>query len=214
MPDIDYADEEEFEEEEIEAFCVSCKTHTIIESPIPVWTRKGAAATKGICQNCGATVFRMGKTDAHREAPQPTKTDMFGKSTPPARGSRAAFAVYMNYAPEDKAQAEKLSEELDRIGIPIWFDPEANHEEEVSWASGVHPGLAECTHMIVVMTKAAYKNERVQQEWEYFRDQRRPVVVAYMKESEVPDALRSRPRFDFTDDYKMAFRGLSEALFV
>lgn len=51
----------------MDAYCVKCKTKREISEPTPVFTAKGAPATKGTCPVCGTTLFRMGKTQAHDE---------------------------------------------------------------------------------------------------------------------------------------------------
>ena len=53
-----YADDDE----EIEAYCMTCKQKTPMENPEAIWTRRGAPGTRGTCSICGTTVFRMGKT--------------------------------------------------------------------------------------------------------------------------------------------------------
>lgn len=214
MPDHDM--DELLDEEEIEAYCVNCKQMTVMLNPTPVWTRKGAAATRGECDICGTTVFRMGRTAAHARLKKPDFTQMFGETTRSA-GSRKGsprFAAYINYAQVDASLAAQIAGDLDRIGIATWFDPHREDQPDSSqWASGVHPGLAECSHMVVVLSGASARDGRVADEWRYFRQERKPVVVAQVERVEVPDELRSRPRFDFAEDYKMAFRGLSQALF-
>jgi hypothetical protein len=217
MPDADYLEDDELEPEEIEAYCVSCKQKVLMENPMPVWTRRGTPGTRGVCEICGNTVFRMGRTEAHSRIARPDTTQMFGDSAPPRRGKKGQvtdFAAYINYAPADAAIAARIAEDLDKIGIPAWFDPDpGSDQDETIWASGVHPGLAECSHMVVVLSRGALADERVAEEWAYFRQERKPVLVAQAAPCDIPDDLRSRPRFDFSADYKLAFRGLSQALF-
>jgi hypothetical protein len=215
MPDSDYLEDDELEPEEIEAYCVSCKQKVDMENPIPVWTRRGAPGTRGVCPICGTTVFRMGHTEAHAHVPRPDTTHMFGDSLRPGRGKKGgpSFAAYINYSPADTDVAARIAGDLDKTGVPAWFDPDPGPDQEgVRWASGVHPGLAECSHMVVVLSDAALADERVTREWTAFREQRRPVLVAHVAPCEVPDDLRSRPRFDFGGDYKAAFRQLVQAL--
>jgi DNA topoisomerase-1 len=49
----------------LEAYCVKCKTKREIKDPKPVFTKRGAPATRGVCPVCGAAVFRTGQTAAH-----------------------------------------------------------------------------------------------------------------------------------------------------
>jgi len=55
----------------VEAYCVRCKTKREIKDPQPVYTKDGVPATRGICPECGTTLFRMGKTEAHEKIDPP-----------------------------------------------------------------------------------------------------------------------------------------------
>ena len=46
----------------------------------------------------------------------------------------------------------------------------------------------------------------------FFRQQRKPIVVAQIDKVDPPDAIRRSPRFDFTAEYKRAFRQMIQAL--
>jgi len=50
----------------VEAYCVKCKTKREMLEPQPVFTNSGAPATRGVCPECGTTLFRMGKTEARQ----------------------------------------------------------------------------------------------------------------------------------------------------
>jgi hypothetical protein len=199
------------EEEEIEAYCVSCKQTVVMLEPSAVWTRRGAPGTRGVCEICGSTVFRMGKTEAHRALakPQTLSAHLIG-------GGKAARAAggqvaYINYSPPDIYFASQLAEDLGKMGVTVWFNPSAE-PDEVSWATGVHPALETCSHMVVVLTADAVADEDVSQGWAYFREQRKPIVVALAGPSDLPDDLRRYPRYDFEADYKAAFRELIQKL--
>ena len=57
----------------MEAYCVKCKTKREIKDPQALFTNNGTPATRGTCPECGTTLFRMGKTEAHAgmTAPEP-----------------------------------------------------------------------------------------------------------------------------------------------
>jgi len=55
----------------LEAYCVKCRTKREVQDPQPVFTEGGKPATRGICPVCGTTMFRMGRTEAHADLPQP-----------------------------------------------------------------------------------------------------------------------------------------------
>ena len=212
MQDPDYLQEDdELEPEEIEAYCVRCKQKVVMEKPNPVWTRRSAPATRGECEMCGTTVFRMGWTEAHRDVARPDIEQFRDAIRPARRHGKTQLAAYINYSLPDAEIAARLAEDLSKAGVPAWFDPGAD-PDRVSWAGGVHPALDECSHMIVVLSSFALEEDVVREGWEFFRKQRKPVLVVQVSPCEVPDDLRSRPRFDFRGEYKTAFRALVQAL--
>ncbi len=57
----------------MEAYCVKCRTKREVQTPQPVFTTNGTPATRGTCPECGTTLFRMGKTEAHEGMVAPAK---------------------------------------------------------------------------------------------------------------------------------------------
>ena len=43
------------------AYCVKCKTSIEIKDPQNVTLKNGKPVVKGVCPNCGTSVFRIGK---------------------------------------------------------------------------------------------------------------------------------------------------------
>lgn len=57
--------------EQLQAYCVKCKTKRDITNAEAVYTKTGTPGTRGECAVCGTTLFRMGETDAHANVPKP-----------------------------------------------------------------------------------------------------------------------------------------------
>lgn len=202
-----YADEED----SIEAYCMTCKQKTIMENPEPIWTRRGAPGTRGTCSVCGTMVFRMGKTPAHDALKRPEPVHV--AETPRGKATRKlpTEVTYLNYSVADTEFAEILADDLKRIGIQTWLA--TSDVEDVHWATGVHPALVECKNMIVVLTPLSIKATNVQEALQFFVEHRKPIVIAQLQPTELPDDLRRKPRFDFSgDDYRQKFRELVQAL--
>ncbi|MCC6803463.1 MAG: toll/interleukin-1 receptor domain-containing protein [Anaerolineae bacterium] len=187
--------------EPVEAYCVHCRETVEMEDPVAVWTRRGVPATRGDCPICGGTVFRMGKSSVHERTGEPDVRP---------RVKLARQTVYVDFAPADAVTAERLAADLERIGVNCWL-----HEHEAAgfnWAGGVHPALSGCDRMIYVLSGAALEDPLVEQAWRYFREKRKPIIVAQLDDSAPPDDLRRRPRFDLSQQYKAAFRQLLQSL--
>lgn len=203
------------EQEPTEGYCVHCRMTVEMEDAVPVWTRRGTPGTRGICPVCGSTVFRMGRTEAHLLMARPDLSQMRELAGPARRGRSAGStrsAVYLNYTHSDADFAGRLAADLNKMGVSTWAGDDTEVFEEVSWAGGVHPALEECSQMIVVLSRRALESDDVEENWRFFRDRRKPVVIAQVEACQVPDELRTRPRYDFGADYRTAFRDLIQAL--
>ena len=200
-------DDELFEVEPVEGYCVRCRQSVELEDPMPVWTRKGMPATRGECPNCGGTVFRMGKTDAHDGDNRPTAIQVGPTSR---RLKLTPDTVYVNFATPDEEIAQQLADDLQRIGFAVWLhDP---LPEDVNWAGGVHPALKECARMVLVLSPHSLIESTVEDAWKFFRSKGKPIILAQVAPAEPPDAVRRSPRFDFTADYRTNFRQMVQNL--
>ncbi len=200
----DYYDDDDYDEV-IEGYCVRCRLMIEIDYPEAVWTRRGMAATRGECPDCGGTVFRMGKTHLHDGANAPAPVSVGG-----GKGKQAKLpqeTVYVLYAEADEAIAQQIAADLEKVGVSPWL----HESDEVMWAGGVHPALKQCQRMIYVLSPAALAGS-IEAGWQFFKTNRKPVIIAQIASSNPPDALRRSPRFDFATDYKRAFREMLQAL--
>jgi len=199
----------DYDDDPIEGYCVRCRESVEIEKPQAVWTRKGMPATRGECSMCGGTVFRMGKTDAHRESQRPEAVEI-GDGGKRNRPRLERDTVYVVYAAADEAIARQLAEDLTNVGVASWLH---EHEsDEVQWAGGAHPALKECSKMVYVLSPAALADEAVTASWQFFKSERKPIVIAQLERADPPDAIRRSPRFDMTANYRSAFRQMLQAL--
>lgn len=190
----------------LEGYCVRDKMKVEIENPQPVWTRRGVPATRGECPECGGTVFRMGRTAAHHQLKRPDAVLVAGSR----RAKLARDTAYIAFAEADETLASTIAADLEKIGIASWLHDHT--PAEVEWAGGVHPALSECASIVVVLSPAALESDAVKAAWQFFKDKRKPVVIAQVVAADPPDPIRRSPRFDFSGDYKTAFRQLVQAL--
>jgi TIR domain/Domain of unknown function (DUF5679) len=195
-PDHDHVDEVQ----EIQAYCFHCRQMVTLDEPQAVWTKQGMPTTRGTCPTCGNSAFRLGRTEAHDDSRKPAAVKVASKT----RTNLPQEAIYINFAPEDVQMAKQIANDFERIGLACWMheiDP-----PDVEWAGGVHPALKECVRMLLVLSPAAHHEPSIATAWEYFRSKNKVIVVAQVAPADAPDALRRKPRYDFTADYKSAFR--------
>lgn len=213
MTDYDHDEffEEQFDDEEdvdIEAFCVRCRATVTVEEPEAVWTRKGMAATRGLCPVCGGVVFRMGKTPLHNESARPDPITIGKEKRKPPK--LEPTTVYITYSQPDEEMAQQIAADLEKVGVATWMHE--SEPEDVKWAGGVHPALKACAQMVYVLSPAALADEGATGAWTFFREKRKPVVIAQIAAAEPPDRIRRSPRFDFAADYRAAFREMLQEL--
>lgn len=204
----EYYDADEIEP--IEGYCLHCREHIEIESATAVWTRRGQPATRGVCPICGGIVFRMGKTEMHDERNRPDAIVLEGESSGRSRPKLARDTVYINYAAADEESAQRIASDLEKSGLAVWLH---DHDaEDVNWSSGVHPALKECSRMVILLSGNGNGEDQVQAAWEFFKQARKPIVIAQLEAIDPPDPIRRSPRYDVSGDYKSAFRQMLGAL--
>lgn len=205
----EYYSDEEDEDEALEAYCVRCKQTVEVENPKAVWTRRGMPATRGECPDCGGTVFRMGRTAAHSKMNRPAAVQVAANS----RARLPQDTAYINFAVQDEIVAVQIAADLEKIGIASWLhDAETAEADSTQWAGGVHPALTECARMVLLLSPSALASESAAAAWRFFKEKRKPILIAQVETAEPPDAIRRSPRFDFISDYKLAFRQMVQAL--
>lgn len=59
--------------EQLQAYCVKCKTKRTMVNPQPVYNSNGTPGTRGTCSVCGTVLFRMGATESHVGLPKPER---------------------------------------------------------------------------------------------------------------------------------------------
>jgi DNA-directed RNA polymerase subunit RPC12/RpoP len=209
MNQEEYYSDEDDEDDILEAYCVRCKQTVEIESPQAVWTRRGMPATRGECPDCGGTVFRMGRTAAHSKMNRPAAVQVAAKS----RAKLSQDTAYINFAVEDEIVAVQIAADLEKMGIASWLhDADAAETDTTQWAGGVHPALTECARMVLLLSPSSLTSESTAAAWRFFKEKRKPILIALVETAEPPDAIRRSPRFDFSRDYKLAFRQMVQAL--
>ena len=72
-----------------QAYCFKCKTKRDMRDPQAIYNRAGAPATRGTCEECGTSMYRMGATAAHEGIPKPEKVERpKRKKTTPKRKAK------------------------------------------------------------------------------------------------------------------------------
>jgi hypothetical protein len=149
----------------------------------------------------------MGKTDLHKGMEAPKAIEVI----PSGSKNKNLMAAYVAADATQSDFATELGQELEKIGIYSWVD-NGEQGDNTRWAGGIHPALEQCTHLVVVMSDFAMQTDGVKTAIDFFLGKRKPIVLAIPEPIDPPDSLRSRPRFDFSGDFKTAFREMVAAM--
>ncbi len=57
----------------MEGYCVKCKAKREIQNPTAGFNKRGSAVVFGTCPECGAKVYRIGRTELHEGMEAPKK---------------------------------------------------------------------------------------------------------------------------------------------
>jgi hypothetical protein len=208
---MSHQDDFSHDEEQIyEAYCMRCRETVEMVDPRAIWTRKGQPATQGDCPVCGGLVFRLGKNDLHLNRERPSAIVVAEEQEKRKRPQLTRDTVYINYATGDEESAQQIADDLAKSGLAVWMH-DGDADTSV-WSGGVHPALKECSRMVLVLSPVSRQDNRVEIAWQFFRQHRKPVVIASVAAADPPDPIRRSPRFDFTADYKVALRQMLNAL--
>jgi len=113
------------------------------------------------------------------------------RDTPPPK-------VFLSYARADAAFATRLSNSLLKHNIEVWLDV-YRIEPAKSWARQIGEALDGCQCMIVVLSPTSVSSENVEDEWNYYLDQKKPTLVALHQPCKIPYRLSKLQYIDFTD---------------
>ncbi|MCL4250171.1 MAG: TIR domain-containing protein [Anaerolineae bacterium] len=120
--------------------------------------------------------------------------------------------VFISYSRKQSKFALKLVAFLSNNGIPFWIDT-ADIVAGRNWTTTIHQGLQECTLMLVVVTPDSMNSVNVQDEWQFFRDENRPIIPLLLEPAELNYRLRGIHYIPFyQEDHEQAFTRLLQHL--
>jgi WD40 repeat protein len=95
--------------------------------------------------------------------------------------------VFISYSRKDEDFARRLATDLDRLGADLWIDTD-DIPPGVNWSTAIQQGLDTCEVLVLIISPDAMESGNVEDEWQYFRDEGKPIV---------PVIWRSAPRLHF-----------------
>ncbi len=116
--------------------------------------------------------------------------------------------IFISYSRKDETFARQLAADLDRLGADIWIDVD-DIPAGMKWSTAIQQGLDACEVMIVIISPDSMASVNVEDEWQSYLDDGKPVVPVLWRPARVHFQLRRIQYMDFhTQNYTLAFAQL------
>jgi CRP-like cAMP-binding protein len=120
--------------------------------------------------------------------------------------------IFLSYARADQAFATRLANNLLKQQIDVWLDT-YRLDAGKSWARQIGDALDQCQVMLLVLSPTSVDSDNVEDEWNYYLDLKKPVVVVRHVPCKVPYRLSKLEYIDFhAADYDQALARLAATL--
>lgn len=120
--------------------------------------------------------------------------------------------LFLSYSRTDEAFVQRLTNNLLKQKIDVWLDV-IHLVPGKSWARQIGEALDSCQLMLVVLSPASVASDNVDDEWNYWLDQKKPVVAALYQPCKIPYRLSKLHHVTFHDrDYDHALARLVATL--
>ena len=128
------------------------------------------------------------------------------------RAENHSSEVFISYARKDEGFVRRLASDLRKHHIKAWVDV-FEIEAGQSWARQIGKALDACKSMVLVLSSNAVDSENVEDEWNYYLDQGKPIVPILKESCHIPYRLYKLHYIDFVQaDYEDALVQLVASL--
>ena len=120
--------------------------------------------------------------------------------------------IFISYSRLDEVFARRLATSLSNMGADIWIDLE-DIPAGMKWSSAIQHGLDTADLLIVIISPEAMASRNVEDEWQYYIDNNKPVIPILLRPAKIHFQLSRIQYIDFHRlDYELALRELYEEL--
>jgi len=104
--------------------------------------------------------------------------------------------VFISYSRIDVEFARSLASALSNAGADVWIDVE-DIPAGMKWSRAIQQGLDTAEAMLVVISPESVDSHNVEDEWQYFMDQGKPVIPILWRPAKMPFQLNRLQYIDF-----------------
>ncbi len=117
--------------------------------------------------------------------------------------------IFISYSRLDEAFARQLASSLSQAGADVWIDVE-DIPVGMNWSTAIQQGLDSCDAMIVIISPGSMDSKNVENEWQYFLDQSKPIVPILWQPAKIHFQLN---RIQYVDFYNNPYETALDMLF-
>ncbi len=112
--------------------------------------------------------------------------------------------IFVSYSRRDEAFGRQLAGSLSNMGADVWIDIE-DIPVGMKWSSAIQQGLDAGQLLIVVISPDSMASRNVEDEWQYYLDQGKPVIPVLLRPAKIHFQLNRLQYIDFHgQDYGQA----------
>jgi hypothetical protein len=120
--------------------------------------------------------------------------------------------IFISYSRIDEAFARQLATSLSQLGADVWIDIE-DIPVGMKWSRAIQEGLDVSDVLLVVISPESMGSHNVEDEWQYYLDQKKPVIPLLYKPTKLHFQLSRIQYIDFNKHtYDKALRQLHTEL--
>ncbi|MBI5666829.1 MAG: SUMF1/EgtB/PvdO family nonheme iron enzyme [Chloroflexi bacterium] len=104
--------------------------------------------------------------------------------------------IFISYSRTDEPFARRLATSLSNMGADIWIDVE-DIPAGMKWSSAIQQGLDSGDLLIVIISPESMSSRNVEDEWQYYLDNGKPVIPVLLKPAKIHFQLNRIQYIDF-----------------
>lgn len=109
--------------------------------------------------------------------------------------------IFISYSRTDETFARRLATSLSNMGADIWIDVE-DIPAGMKWSSAIQQGLDSGDLLIVIISPESMSSRNVEDEWQYYLDNGKPVLPVLLKPAKIHFQLN---RLQYIDFHRQAY---------
>lgn len=110
-------------------------------------------------------------------------------------------SIFLSYSRKNEPFARKLAQALSQVGLDVWLDVE-DIPAGMKWSSAIQQGLDQANLLIVVISPDSMASTNVEDEWQYYLDNKKPVIPVLFEPAKIHFQLA---RIQYIDFYAQSF---------